>query len=279
VGVAFTSLTNTTTILAGTLELFYWDELNSPSSKTLASAISATDTTVLLNAAGPASANDLIQIEGEVLLVTATSGGGTSYTVTRASHGSTAASHAASVAIYHLKRDVSIAPFVKGFFGSPASGSFSYSVFLPDARIAAAELFMTNAVGGGQVATGSFGPTTDQGLRTLSGGQLSIQVDGYLAIQSDAAPPLVIDETHAVRDIFAVVREAPSGGAIQLQLRQGSTVYATLTIADGAIVSGVVSGFGLPALQANERLSLDITAVPGSAGTLPGRDLTVTIRL
>jgi hypothetical protein len=152
-------------------------------------------------------------------------------------------------------------------------------VFLPDARIAAAELFMTNAVGGGQVATGSFGPTTDQGLRTLSGGQLSIQVDGYLAIQSDAAPPLVIDETHAVRDIFAVVREAPSGGAIQLQLRQGSTVYATLTIADGAIVSGVVSGFGLPALQANERLSLDITAVPGSAGTLPGRDLTVTIRL
>ena len=45
VGIAFTDLTNTHTIMAGTLTLFYWNELNSPSTFTLASAIAATDTT------------------------------------------------------------------------------------------------------------------------------------------------------------------------------------------------------------------------------------------
>jgi len=168
---------------------------------------------------------------------------------------------------------------VKGFFGSPASGSYSHSVFLPDARIGAAELFVTNAVGSGGVARAAFGATADHGLRTMSGGQLSIQVDGYLAIQTDAAPPLVIDETRAARDLFAVVREAPSGGPIELQLRRDSTVYATLTIADGATTSNVVNGFGLPALPVDARLRLDITSVPGAPDTLPGRDLTVTIRL
>ena len=100
------------------------------------------------------------------------------------------------------------------------------------------------------MATGSFGATTDEGLRTLAGGQISIQVEGYLAIQTDAAPPLVVETALAARDIFAVVHEAPSGGAITLQLRQGSTVFCTLTIADGTTISNVVNGFGLPPLAA-----------------------------
>ena len=90
---------------------------------------------------------------------------------------------------------------------------------------------------------------------------------------------LVIEDAHAARDIFAVVTEAPSGGDIELTLRMGSTSYATLTIADGAIVSNTVSGFGLPPLASGDRLALDITSVPTASGTLPGRDLTVTIRL
>jgi hypothetical protein len=181
--------------------------------------------------------------------------------------------------VYHLQRGITIVPFVKGFFGSPASGSFSHSIFLPDVRVGAAEFFVTNSIGNGPVAKGAFGGITDQGLRTLAGGQISVQVEGYLAIQTDATPPLVMEEAHAARDIFAVVREAPSGGAMEMQLRQGDTVYCTLTIADGATVSNVVSGFGLPPLAASARLNLDITAVPSAAGTLPGRDLTVTVRL
>jgi hypothetical protein len=280
VGVGFTTLVNTHTIMAGTLSLFSWDERSSPTAFFLASGISATDTTITLNAAGSAANGDLIQIEGEILEVSATASGGTVYTVARGSHGSMAASHAATTAlVYHLKRDVTIVPFVDGFFGSPASGSYAHSVFLPDVRVGAAEFFVTNTIGGGPVASGSFGATVDQGLRTLSGGQLSIQVQGYLATQTDASPPLVVETVLAMRDIFAVVSEAPVGGAVSMQLRQGSTVFCTLTIADGQTISSVVGGFGLVPLGAEAQVNLDILSVPTATGTLPGRDLTVTIRL
>jgi hypothetical protein len=279
VGISFSDLTNTHTISAGTLALHYWDELSSPSTFTLASGISSTATSITLSTAGPAVVDDLVQIEGETLVVTGTASGATVYTVARGSHGSSAATHASASLIYHLKRNVTIVPFVDDFFGSPASGSYAASIFLPDARVAAADLFVTNVRGNSPDSTASFGATTDQGLRTLSGGQFSIQVEGYLAIQTDAAPPLVIDTSHAARDIFAVVTEAPSGGDTLLQLRIGSAIYCSLTIADGATTSNVVNGFGLAPLLADSKVSLDILSVPGSAGTLPGRDLTVTVRL
>ena len=41
----------------------------------------------------------------------------------------------------------------------------------------------------------------------------------------------------------------------------------------------LVTTNGLPALASGTQISLDITSVPGAANTLPGRDLTVTIRL
>ncbi len=279
VSVGFTTLVNTVTIMAGTLSLFSWNELNSPTTYTLANAALSTDTTVTLSSAGTAVAGDLIQIEAEILEVTGTSGGGTIYTVTRGSHGSTAAAYAAGTLVYHLKLSVTIVPFVNGFFGSPASGSYSNSTSLPDVRVGAAEFFVTNSFGGGPVATGSYGATTDQGLRTLAGGQMSIQVEGYLAIQTDAAPPLVVDSALAIRDMFAVVNDAPSGGAVTLQLRQGSTVFCSLTIADGTTTSNVVDGFGLAALAAGSVISMDILSVPTASGTLPGSDLTVIIRL
>jgi hypothetical protein len=280
VGVGFTDFTNTHTIVAGTLGLFYWDELGSPTAFSLAAGITATDTTLTLSAAGTAVAGDLIQIEAEILQVSATSGGGTIYTVARGSHGSTAAVHAGGSLVYHLKRGIWIAPFVRGFFGSPASGSFSYSIFLPDVRVGAAELFMTNTIGDGPEAGAAFGTTVDAGLRTLAGGQLSIQVEGYLAVETDAAPPLVVETALAVRDIFATVNEAPHLGDLTLQLRVGSAVYCTLTIAaDSTVSSPVVNGFGLAALPAGAIVSLDITGVATAVGSLPGRDLTVTVRL
>ena len=278
-GVGFTTLSNTHTILGGTLALFFWDEMSSPTGFSLASAIAATDTTITLNQAGTAAPGELIQIDAEILEVTETSSGGTVYAVNRASHGSIAATHAAAAAVYHLTRNITIVPFVRGFFGSPASGSYSHSIFLPEVRIGAAEFFVTNTIGNGPVAVGAFGATVDQGLRTLSGGQMSIQVEGYLAIQTGAAPPLVIDTSQAVRDIFAVVSEAPSGGAVQLNLREGNAVYCSLTIPDGQTTSNVVNGFGLAALATNAEVNLDVVSVPTAANALPGRDLTVTIRL
>jgi hypothetical protein len=279
VGIGFSSFTDTHTISAGTLALNYWNELNSPSTITLASSIAAADTTITLSSPGSSSAGARVQIETEIVQVVTVLSGGLQYQVTRALDGTTAASHSSGVLVYGLQTNVSIVPFVSGFFGSPSSGDYSYSVFLPDVRIASAELFMNNVYGSGPPSAVSFTGTTDQGLRTLSGGQLSLQVEGYLATQTDAAPPLIVEATEAVRDIFAVVGEAPSGGPIQLQLRQGSTVFCTLTIADGTTTSPSVNGFGLPPLVASSVVSLDILSVPGASGTLPGSDLTVIIRL
>jgi hypothetical protein len=279
VGIGFSSFTNTHTISAGTLLLYYWNELNSPSTLTLATAIASTDTSITLSAAGSSAAGDLLQIEAEIVQVVSVASGGLVYLVTRGAEGTTAAAHTTTAPIYPLETDVSIVPFVSGFFGSPASGDYGYSVFLPDVRIAAAALFMTNVYGSGPATQAPFVATVDQGLRTLAGGQLSMQVEGYLAIQTDATPPLVVETTEAMRDIFAVVGEAPSGGSIQMQLRQGNTVFCTLTIADGATISNSVDGFGLAPLVASSLVSLDILSVPGAADTLPGSDLTVIIRL
>ncbi|MGH8324722.1 MAG: hypothetical protein ACRETD_13140, partial [Steroidobacteraceae bacterium] len=278
-GVSFATLTDTRTIAAGTLTLWYWDETTSPSQFTLSAAVAATDTTVTLPAAGPAKAGDVIQIDAETMIVESPANGGLQYTVTRASHGSIAAAHAAAAPLYHLTKKVWIVPFVNDFFGSPASGSYAFPVFLPDARIGAAELFMTNSKGSSPTTLISLTSTSDQGLRTFSGGQFSIQVEGYLAIQTNAAPPLVVENTHAARDISAVVSQAPSGGPIVLQLNQNGTAYATLTIPDGATASNVVNGFGMSPLQAQAQLTLDITSVVQTANSLPGSDLTVTVRL
>jgi hypothetical protein len=277
-GIGFTTFANTYGISAGVLDLFWWNELNSPSGHTLAAGISASETSLTLSAAGTPP-TPLIQIGAEILEVTSVVSGGTVYNALRGAQGSTAAIHAAGVPVYHLERTTVVIPFVRGFFGSPASGSFRQSISLPDVRVGVANLYMINGFGNGLVGYAPFGGVTDNGLRTLSGGQISIQVEGYLAIQDNAAPALVMDRSHAVRDIFAVVREAPDGGDIELTVRQGGVTYCTLTIPDGETISSVVSGFGLPPLGADARLYLDVTSVTGGPSTLPGRDLTVTIRL
>jgi len=124
----------------------------------------------------------------------------------------------------------------------------------------------TNAGGGTNVTTS-----------TSTGGQYSIQVDGYLAIQSNAAPPLVVDTTQTPIDATAYVNEPPAGGPVVCQIFQGATLYATLTIPAGATQSNTVTG--LAQLTQGSRVTLNITEVPGSASVAPGRDLTVVMRL
>jgi len=278
-GVSFTDLTNTHTISAGTLTLFYWNELNGPAAVTLAGALDASATSITLSAGVSAQAGDLVQIESEIVEVTASQSGGTQLTVVRGSHGTTAAAHNAGALVYPLDKNVTVVAFVRNFFGSAASGSFVHTVFLPDARIGAADFFVTNLHGNSPAKKVAFTATVDGGLRTLSGGQITIQVEGYLAVETDAAPPYSIEASHAPRDMFAIVQDAPSGGPITLRLRQNAATYCTLTIADGETVSDTVNGFGLPVLATDSRLSLDIVSVPAAANTLPGRSLTVAIRL
>ncbi len=278
-GIGFASLENTRTISAGTLTLAYWDELKGTSSVALSAGIAASDGTLSLGTAITAQVGDLIQIDSEILSVSAAAIGANSISVTRGAEGTTAATHAAQSLVYLLEKKTFVMPFARDFIGSPASGSYAYTVAIPDVRIAAAELFMTNSQGNSGVARESFTATADLGLRTLSGGQLSIQVEGPLAIQTNAAPPLVVGTTHSVRDVYAVVGTAPTGGPITLQLTQSGQPYCQLTIPVNATVSNFVDGFALGPLQTQAQIGLDITAVTQTAGVAPGTDLTVTIRL
>jgi len=142
--------------------------------------------------------------------------------------------------------------------------------------VVSAELFVTNMMGNSPTGSICLTQFTDYGLRTLSGGQFSFQVDAFLAIETGATPDIIVENSHSVRDVYAIVRQAPSGGPIQLQVNQNSVAYCALTIPDGNTLSNSIDGATLPILKSGAQLSLDITMV---GPTNPGADLTVVIRL
>jgi hypothetical protein len=280
-GIGFLHPTNIETIDAATFTIHYFDEIQGQPLTLLSAAILASDQSINLTVAGTSPAGSFIQIETEVMQIIGVLNNGTQYLVTRAMHGTTAAAHASQTVVYALNNSVSIASFARNFFGSPSGDGWVLPVLLPDARIASAELVLTNSRGDSPTAVISVTQTVDSGLRTLSGGQYSIDVEGFLAIENGAAPDLVMEATHSVRDIYAVVRQAPTDSPIQIRLNQAlpgqnPVAYCTLTILAGAVISSSRNGFLLPPLTSGARVSLDITAV---GGTNPGSDLTVIIRL
>ncbi|HWQ54852.1 MAG TPA: hypothetical protein VN442_14290, partial [Bryobacteraceae bacterium] len=273
--VSFADLTNTRTVTAGTLTLYYWDELKGPARHALTAAIGTEETLLDWNVVGSARAGEFVQIGKEIVRVEEVLEGGMRYRVLRGAHASTVAAYDAGTPAYHLERKVAIVPFVPDFFGSPASGSWGYEIALANARVASAEFFVTNARGDSPVSNGCVTYNADSGLRTMSGGQFSFQVEGYLAVDSAAAPDLVVEATRSARDTFAVVRQA-ADREIRMRIKQNGTEYCQLAIPVGATMSNVVDGFGMPPLDADAHLSLEVLAVGQYQA---GADLTVVIRL
>lgn len=277
-GIGFETLENTRTVTAGTLTIHYWDELSGPTNDYLAAAIQADSPTLSLQEGAMAIPGDLLMVGQELTRVETLEAGGL-LSVSRGVAGSLPANHVAGSAVYRLSRRVLITAFPKGFFGSPASGNYVFGIRLPHARIAAAELYVTNSRGESPTATACYTGLGQGGLRTLSGGQYTIQVPGEPALETGAAPPLTVDETQAVGDIFATVSEAPMGGALGLRLRVDGQPYCNLTISNGERVSGTVDGTSLPPLAAGSVLTLDVIEVPALPESRPGRNVTVTVRL
>ena len=280
--VGFTDLTNVETVSSGSLQLFYWDELNTPSPYSLAQAVDSSSGVLHLAAAVPAYVGQLIQIDQEVMSVVSVSADSTVYTVDRAAAGSTAGSHSAGSLLLILETYTVVMPFAAGFFQDRSSTNYIHTVSLPDIRIAAAEFFVTNSFGNSQASFTSYSGNETQ-LRTLSGGQFSLQVNGYLATQQNAAPPLLVQATHAVRDLRLNFGLAPTGYVVTVDLLQNSAEYCQL-IFDPRLssASGVIGGINLPPLLDRALLSINIslTLIPNYTQTLnPGRDLTLTIRM
>lgn len=274
-GISFTDLTNTQSITSATLTLHYWDELGGARGVAMTLAVGAADGAVSLSAGIGAQAGDFLQIDMEVLQVSAVNADGTQCAVARAMHGSTAAAHAQGAAVYLLAQKTTILPFPEQFFGSPYSGDWNYPILLPNVRIASAELFVTNVLGDSGATAICLTQSTASGLRTLAGGQYSIQVSGYLAVDQSAAPALVVDSKRSVGTVYAILGTAADAD-VQVQVNLNDAAYCALTIPAGAIVSGSVDGFTLPPLNAGARLTLSVLSVGTS---YPGADLTVFLQL
>jgi len=199
--------------------------------------------------------------------------------VVRGSLGSVVGAHSSAAGVYLIQPNTYILPFAAGFFDNPQSATYSHSIHVPDLRVVAAQLYMTNARGNGQAATQCLVSLPDGGLRTLSGGQLSLQVAGTLAIEQSPTPPLFVEASHAIEDVRALVGTAPSGGSVTVELWQSTNLLCTLIIPDGQTTSNVVDGAALGPLIEDSSVTINITDVPSVSGTTSGSDLTVTIRL
>jgi hypothetical protein len=181
----------------------------------------------------------------------------------------------AGARVYALKPTTVIAAFPPKFFGSPYSGSWSQAVTLPDVRIASAELFVTNTRGNSPVRNICLTSSVDQGLRTLSGGQYSIQVDGYLAVKESVAPALVAEAAHSVRDVFAMLGSV-ADAVVRLRVDVNGSPYCTLSIPAGTTTSPAADGNVTGPLAPGAKVTLAVLSV---GKTYPGANLTVLIRL
>jgi hypothetical protein len=280
--VGFSNLANISSVSSGTLQFFYWNELNTPSSCLLSTALDMTSTAITVKSLPIVQTGDFIQIDTEIMSVVLVNNSTNQLNVVRGACGSTATVHSVNAAVLKLDTKVIVVPFAPGFFENRASVNFLHTFNLPDVRVSTAEFFVTNAFGNSQTQQVCFTQNGDAGLRTLSGGQFALQVSGYLARQQSAAPPLVIETSHAVRDIRAGLNQAASGYDIAIQLCQNGTEYCNLLIPSGAVHSSLLDGVGLSPLQAEAAITMNVSLNPtgSGAGSLnPGRDLTVTIRL
>jgi hypothetical protein len=280
--IGFTDLTNTSSVVSGTLQLFGWNELAPIVAGTLTASVDAITSTLSVQSSGTPYVGQLLQLDSEILAVLAVNQSAGTYSVQRGALSSAAGAHAAGATLLELSTTTVVIPFARGMFSNRSSINFQQITNMPDVRICAGQFFVTNSFGDSQASSQSYTTAPGGGLRTLSGGQFALQVSGPVATQSSAVPALMVQNSHAVRDIRASLVQAPAGYSISLTLLQSGQVYTTLTIADGQKVSNVVDGSTLPYLAEGSSLTLAIalTPTPNYQGvTAPGRDLSVTVRL
>lgn len=274
-GVGFQTLTNTRTISLGTLTLYYYDETAVSAPPALAAAIAATDTTLTLSPSSSYAFPQYLAVDQEIIRLDSSTSAG--FVIERGIDSTTAASHAAQAVALPLTQMTVTFPFVQDFFGSQASGNWTQSIILANARICSAELYFTNSQGSGACAANPYTSFADGGLRTLTGGQITLQVPGFLAVQDGAVPTLDPGATYSVRDVYAYVDAAPAGvTSLTLLVTVNGQSYCALTIACGSSQSSSVDGASLVVLRAGQKIGLNIQTVGDQA---PGSDLTVVLRV
>jgi len=272
-GIGFSNLANTGTIVAGTLTVYWQDELTRSQAILLTGGVSDLDTRMNLSFPG-ILVGDLCRIDGELVIVVQVLDGGSQVSVNRGIFSTVPAAHPLNTEIVILRKNIVTVPFVKHFFGTPASGDWAYSIPIKNARVSAAEFYVTNSQGNSDATIQAYTNTQDLGLRTLAGGQYSLQVSGLLAIQESAAPDSILEADHVIGDVRAFLSGAPTGSQVSVRINQNSTELCVLQFDAEAVVSTKVRGATLPVLRQGDRLSADVFDI---GNNLPGNDLTVVI--
>jgi hypothetical protein len=104
-------------------------------------------------------------------------------------------------------------------------------------------------------------------------GELVLAVPGTLAISSSAAPLVSLPAAVTPKSIPVLLKQAPRGGAVQVNVLAGSGTVGSVTISDGQ-KSAELKG-NLTMIPADTAVVVEIASV---GLTFPGADLTVMVR-
>lgn len=279
-GIAFTTLENLASVYVGQLGILFWDELLAPTAVGLGFELFAEDSEVtLLGLTTPLPSGTYFQVEEEIFETVGDPASGNIYTVIRARYQSTATTHAVDRPVFILTRREMTIPFVPGYFSSTSAVGFRYNFRLPNVRISGADMTLYNRVGASERSEECYTGVTNFGVRTLSGGQITMNVQGYLAIEASAGNSFVLDRATVVRDVSAYVQEPPVGADVEIMVRLNGAPYCELVIEDGSHVATAVSRFNVAPLPSGGTLSFDVLNVPPASVGTPGRDLTVLLQI
>jgi len=278
--IGFLTLENLASVYIGQLGLLFWDELLAPTPVALGSALLSSDTSAMLTGLSNSLAiGTLFQVEEEIVQTTGAPASGNVYPVTRALYKTTASAHSNGLPVFVLSRREMTIPFAPGYFSSTSAVGFRYNLRLPNVRISGADLVLFNRIGPSIRSEESYTGVFNYGVRTLSGGQITMNVQGYLAIEASAGNSYVVDRTTVVRDVSAYMQEPPTGANVEILVKVNGTPYCELLIEAGSHVATAVSRFNVQPLAPGATLSFDVLNVPPAAAGTPGRDLTVLLQI
>ena len=106
-----------------------------------------------------------------------------------------------------------------------------------------------------------------------SSGAYLFTVPGTIGIKSNAAPLIQAPEDITFSTVVGLVKQPPTGAAINVNVQDAGTVLGTLIIPAGSTSATLTLTSG--SVNAGDLLTIDITAV---GTTFPGSDLTVQLQ-
>ena len=279
-GIGFTTLDNSTKFIdTATFQVHHRSDIASEAT-TLSVGLNTSETSWTVADGTKLTAGELVAIGGEIIKVDTINGN--VITVTRARKGSTAEAHSSGAKLWGITRtDFPYTFPFNAFSGLAGSvgGSWQGQAELGGQRVVAVDCFMTNRKGDSPTTTNNF--TTgfqNNGLRVFNGSQLDFVIEGRLAIESSAGPPLTIDRAMPIKDVVLRVddNKGPTGADLLVDIVvAGVKVITGVKIAAGQTLGSTAAFAELDFIPADTPVSMDITQV---GSTIPGERLVASVR-